>query len=269
MPPEHEFVPVDASGWSAHPAAPDWLLKPEDRVYVHTPSGSLWRRHGVELVAEEFFRCVAVGSFSGTSPRLLLRAAWSAWAHEASESRLWRDGGVETTVESPVPRPALRIAARGLRRTRHGVSPPPDTGWSEASEGWQCHPAAQNWLRKQTDAEGHVFFYLPNESLWMQLRPGAFVCVDTYHEALAAFISAASGTLLKTCLLSWRSQASVVGAWRKRIRVMKAAAAGGAAEGPEEEEAREEVSPFFPVQTAFLSPSVRARSSGPPVRRRD
>jgi len=257
LPPEDRFAPMGNSGWFAHPAAPDWLLKSEDGVYVHVPSGSLWRRRGRELVPEDFYRCLVVGSFSGGSPKVLLRAAWSAWRREATEARLWHDGGADTTVESPVPRPTVRVAARGLRRTRQGVSPPPERGWSDAGEGWQCHPTAKKWLRKETDSEGEVFFYLPNESLWVQMRQGVFVCVDTYHAALAAFISSSTGMLLRTCLMSWRNQASVVGTWRKRIRVMASLAGAGAAS--EAEDVKEEATPSFPVQTAFLVPTQHSR----------
>merc|ERR1712032_282859 len=83
------------------------------------------------------------------------------------------------------------------------------------------HDDAPNWLRKVIDCEGaaQVFFYIPTESLWMQMPTGHFACADTYHSALAALMSAAKDTLMKTCLLGWRGHVRVTQEWRKKIQI--------------------------------------------------
>mmetsp|Transcript_125144 Transcript_125144/g.348227 ORF Transcript_125144/g.348227 Transcript_125144/m.348227 type:complete len:308 (-) Transcript_125144:139-1062(-) len=288
LPPEHEFVNVSSSGWFAHPAAPDWLLKRDAHVYYHTPSSSLWKRRGKLLVRADGPPRVptlgGVGGLGGAAvggrPGLpaapsLLRTAFTAWVREATKARKWRDGvaGIDATLESPLP--SVPNSARGLRHTprgpqqsRRGVSPPPQDGWSEAADGWQCHPSARQWLRKETDADGPVFFHQPDESLWMWVRNGTFACVDAYHRALAAFMSGVEDTVLRTCLLSWRNQACVVGAWRKRIQFM--AFSPGEDQGAEaaQQEQEDKATPLFPVRTAFLATTPRARSCSPRIPRR-
>lgn len=247
-PPASEFVPCsqlpgDTAGWCIHPVTPDWLLKAQSCVYFHVPSSSLWRRHGQELVQADAYQR-AVGCLAGSAPQMLLRLALAVWVQMAQEARLWQADGAEATLESPEPRPLLRTAPRGLRRSRHGISPPPASGWMDAGEGWQCHPRAPNWLRKSADSDGPVFFYLPSETLWKETRSGGFVCMSTYHSALTTLISASLGALARSCFAGWRNQACVVAAWRRRIGFMACA------------EEEEEVPAVAPVQSVFWQPST-------------
>jgi len=248
-PPASEFVPCsqlpsETAGWCIHPSAPDWLLKAESRIYFHVPSSSLWRRHGQELVQADTYQR-AVGCLAGSTPQLLLRLALAVWVQMAQESRLWRADAAEAVEESAEPRPVLRTAPRGLRRTRQGVSPPPTNGWVDAGEGWQCHPGTKNWLRKSADTDGPVFFHMPSENLWKERQGGGFICMDTYHSALAALISMSQGALTRSCFVGWRNQACVVATWRRRIGFMACT-----------EEKAEEVSAVAPVQSIFWQPST-------------
>mmetsp|Transcript_116672 Transcript_116672/g.371177 ORF Transcript_116672/g.371177 Transcript_116672/m.371177 type:complete len:287 (-) Transcript_116672:131-991(-) len=264
LPPASSFRKLQNSSWSAHPSAPDWLLKDDDQIYCHTPSGSLWRRRHSRLIREDEYRR-AVGLALG-GPRLMLRAVFAGWSAAA---RRWRSHE-EDTVESPVPRPSLRTGCHGLRRSRQGVSPPPSVegGWHDAGHGWQAHPDSPKWLRKFTEEEGPAFFYLPSESLWMEMPNGSFVCVDAYHTALTVFLMTSDSTVRRSCLLAWANQVNVVKMWRQRIKVMSSGDTSGDQEPATQDASSgndaqpgESVMSNFPVRTAFLTRGLPRRGS--------
>jgi len=263
LPPAKAFrVAAGSHGWSAHPGCPDWLLKRKEKVYFHAPTSSLWhrRRNDKALVRVDVYQR-ALGGFATSVAPVLLRALLTAWAQESADARQWRDDDVDGACGiDEVPRPRLRTAPKGLRRTRRGVSPPPLDGWSEATRGWQRHDKAPNWLRKAIDLEGsgQFFFYIPTESLWMQMPTGVFACADTYHSALAVFMSAVKGTHMRTCLLAWRGHVRVTQEWRKKIQFFGSDA---------EDTANEETTPIaWPVRAAFLNPQKSRRSRKGKVR---
>lgn len=277
LPPAEEFTPLGDSCWHGHKEAPDWLFKPAEQIYCHTTSSSLWKRRGSRaqgvLVRENAYRRAIALSISGLNPASLLPAVFKGWERVTRPWQLNADE-LEATVESPIPRPRLRSACRGLRKTRDGVSPPPRdlSGWRDAGHGWQKHSSSPKWLRKlDTGDEGPAFFYVPMETLWVEMPNGALMCVDAYHSALTAFVALTGSTLRKSCFMAWASQVRIVKEWRKRIQVMEA---GLSSEGAEAIDPGE-VSPGFPSFGAFLpkessrnlSHRSRRRSESPMERR--
>mmetsp|Transcript_110940 Transcript_110940/g.192371 ORF Transcript_110940/g.192371 Transcript_110940/m.192371 type:complete len:307 (+) Transcript_110940:63-983(+) len=228
LPPPASFRPVatgaSPNGWCANSDCPDWLFKREEQVYFHAPTSSLWRRRGKVLVQIDSYSS-ALGGFASSSPKVLLRAVFSAWRKAAADKKRWCMDSAEIVPEESTA-PDLRSAPKGLRRSRRGVSPPPTNGWRAVGHGWEAHADAQQWLRKSEEAscmDSAVFFYKPTESLWMQLPSGIFACVETYHTALAIMISSSELGLSRLVFCKWRNQVhvrTVVNEWRQRIQVM-------------------------------------------------
>lgn len=276
LPPAEKFSPVGVSGWCSHPGAPDWLLKQAERVYCHVPTSTLWRRTHKAMVRIDAYRDALTG-FAVRSPELLVRSSFAAWKRVAQENQKWNDAGTDL-CEEDAPSLNVRKAAKGLRHSRQGVSPPPEKGWSPASRGWQRHTESPKWLRKETELDGPVFFYMPKESLWMVMPNGAFACVDVYHSAVAAFAVATQKGLLRSCLLSWQGQAHTVRLWRQKIRVLTPGYTYGNLEEAvsknfEEEQKQSDSEDgdgesTFPVRTAFMTMSARARRSNSWVSRK-
>eukprot|EP00928_Gymnodinium_smaydae_P094490 TRINITY_DN7944_c0_g1_i2.p2 TRINITY_DN7944_c0_g1~~TRINITY_DN7944_c0_g1_i2.p2 ORF type:complete len:281 (+),score=25.07 TRINITY_DN7944_c0_g1_i2:1133-1975(+) len=223
LPSADVFAAAGTTGWSAHPDAKDWLFKDVAKVFYHMPTSSLWRRNGSlnALVRLDDVCGRAALSLASASSPTFSRAVLLAWRSIADVNRKWRlmctdDFGREACA------PRLRTAARGhARRNRHGVSPPPlhKKTWVDIGHGWQWHETAPKWLRKPNNFEGHVYFYLPNESLWRTLPSGLFVCVDTYESALAVLSSSLHHYLLRTCLRGWSCQVSIIKRWRHKISI--------------------------------------------------
>lgn len=194
---------------------------------------------------------------------------FSSWQSIAASARRWRAADV-LCISDEASRPVARTAPRGLRKSFRGVSPPPSDGWVRGARGWEAHAAAQNWVRKAVEAEeateaaahgaAYIYFYVPTQSLWMELPNGTFACIETYHSAVAAFIVASGGALLRTVFFTWCSQARVVRQWRSRINVMSSSF------GEQESEeilgsgsTAEAAEAAWSVKTAFLSSRRRLR----------
>eukprot|EP00933_Yihiella_yeosuensis_P045709 TRINITY_DN41113_c0_g1_i1.p1 TRINITY_DN41113_c0_g1~~TRINITY_DN41113_c0_g1_i1.p1 ORF type:complete len:357 (-),score=52.95 TRINITY_DN41113_c0_g1_i1:82-1152(-) len=265
LPPAADFQQEHSSGWFSHPGIPEWLFKRDNHVYVHCPSSSLWRRHGEVLVREgALCRALGRGDFAASQPRRLLLRSFLSWRLTAAR---WRDANAprERKRDRALRKRVIPTAPKGLRRTRQGVSPPPTIGWKDAAQGWQRHPKVSTWLRKplfpESSSSETFFFYVPAESLWKELRPGVFACVDTYHKAVAAFMSSLGETKLRTYFCAWRRQSKLVSAWRQRIRIMSAqdgdeggSRERGSAAQSEDERVDEASQASFSLRTAFREP---------------
>lgn len=265
LPSAEAFILEHSSGWYSSDHCPDWLFKRAEQVYFHVPTASLWRRHGKALARLDVCRS-AISSFAAAAPLVLLRAAFASWRSLVPESAT----SLDVSPRKEAARPMLRKAPKGLRHGGHsrgGVSPPPAAGWSCAFRGWERHDDAPKWLRKPLedsrevfdadDADDavaeHIYFYVPSESFWMELPNGTFACIETYHAAVAALLTASNTSLLRTTFCSWRSQAQVVREWRGRIGVMSASFGEDEEEGQAAETVAEARLPqTWSVKTAFL-----------------
>jgi len=148
-----------------------------------------------------------------------LHAIIAAWRTAAAACIKWRRMEIDDPSDE-VPQPRLRSPAKvHLARESRGVSPPPFHvgGWSDTGNGWQKHRKAEKWLRKPKGYGGPAFFYLPDDSLWMTMANGLFMCVDEYTESLSAQLASSKNSLLVSCLSSWRCQASITRQWRYKI----------------------------------------------------
>lgn len=268
LPPAKSFEVVGSNGWCSAAGYPDWLYKYSELVYFHVPTTSLWRRNGKTLARVDAYHSAICGFISRT-PDVLARAVFSSWQSIAASARRWRAADV-LCISDEASRPVARTAPRGLRKSFRGVSPPPSDGWVRGARGWEAHAAAQNWVRKAVEAEeateaaahgaAYIYFYVPTQSLWMELPNGTFACIETYHSAVAAFIVASGGALLRTVFFTWCSQARVVRQWRSRINVMSSSF------GEQESEeilgsgsTAEAAEAAWSVKTAFLSSRRRLR----------
>jgi len=153
--------------------------------------------------------------------RPLLHATVGAWRAAAASRRKWRRIHIEDPGDE-APRPHLRTPADAhVPQDKHkrGVSPPPldVSGWAEMGNGWQKHKRAPKWLRKSTGFGSPVYFYLPDDSLWMTMPNGLFMSVDECSGLLADTRACFNNSLLQMCFSSWRCQASVTRQWRYKI----------------------------------------------------
>lgn len=147
--------------------------------------------------------------------------AFAAWRAAAAAGRKWRRMELEEPGDE-APRPILRSPAQiHVPQQRRGVSPPPmgEAGWIAMSNGWQRHRRSPNWLRKTNNSGGPVFFYLPDDSLWMTMPNGLFMSVDECSGLIAAGIACFNSQMLRMCFSSWRCQASVTRQWRYKIHL--------------------------------------------------
>lgn len=166
----------------------------------------------------------------GSQP--FLRATFGAWRVTAAGCRKWRRLQIEDPSDE-APRPRLRTPANvHVPQNRRGVSPPPlhPCGWSEMASGWQKHKRAPKWLRKATGSGGPVYFYLPDDSLWMTMPNGLFMCVDESGGLLADSIASFNSSLLEMCFSCWHRQASVTKQWRYKISLFGSTTAGSTGE---------------------------------------
>lgn len=150
-----------------------------------------------------------------------LHAIIAAWRTAAAAGRKWRRMEIDDPSDE-VPQPRLRTPAHvHLAKELRGVSPPPFhvCGWSDTGNGRQKHRKTEKWLRKPKGFGGPAFFYLPDDSLWMTMPNGLFMCVDEYTESLSAKLASSKNSLLVSCFSSWRCQASITRQWRYKIQL--------------------------------------------------
>jgi len=164
-------------------------------------------------------RALLSGRHKLSSP--VLYATVAAWHAAVLSRRKWRHMQIDDPGdEAPPPRlrTPVTIHAPQLKR---GVSPPPlgvhSSGWSDKASGWQSHKRAPNWLRKPKNFGGPVYFYLPDSSLWTTMPNGLFMQVDECSGVLEAAAISHNETLLRVCLNSWSSRASVTRVWRYKM----------------------------------------------------
>lgn len=180
-----------------------------------------------------------VAALTLTAPcgsRPLLGVIIAAWRAGAAKCRKWRRLEIEDPTDEG-PRPHLRTpGCAHVAQNCRGVSPPPfaQCGWTESGSGWQKHKRAPKWLRKEGGLSGPMYFYLPDDSLWMTMPNGLFMCVDEYDGLLADAASSFNSSLLLMCFSSWRCQASVTRQWRYKISLfgMSAADSTSASQDP-------------------------------------
>lgn len=161
------------------------------------------------------------------SSRPLLDAAFAAWRTAAAACRKWRRMEIDDPGDE-APRPRLRTPATiHAPQDKRGVSPPPlgVSGWSDMANGWQRHKRAPNWLRKPKSIGGPVYFYKPDDSLWMTMPNGLFMCADECSGLIAAAATCFNDSLLRMCFSSWRCRASVTRTWRFKMSLFGMSAA--------------------------------------------
>jgi hypothetical protein len=83
--------------------------------------------------------------------------------------------------------------------------------------GWQKHRRAKKWLRKPNNMGGPMYFYVPDDTLWMTMPNGLFMQVDGNTGMLRDTIASFHKSLLRMVFSSWRCQASVTRQWRYKI----------------------------------------------------
>lgn len=152
-------------------------------------------------------------------PRLLLRFIISVWRAAAKYGRKWRQLEMESPTDEEI-RPKLRSPTHAnAPKSSRGVSPPPlnKQGWLDMDNGWQKHKRAPKWLRKPNSIGGPVYFYLPDDTLWMTGPNGLFVRVDGSTGMLAESISVFNSSLQRMVFSSWKCRTSVTRQWRYKI----------------------------------------------------
>jgi len=153
------------------------------------------------------------------SSKPLLHAAVVAWRTAAAARRKWHRMQIDDPGDE-APRPRLRTPVLShAPQDKRGVSPPPlgVSGWSDMGNGWQKHKRAPKWMRKAKSISGPVYFYLPDDSLWMTMPNGLFLQVDECSGVLEAAAISHNESLLRMCLSSWQSRASVTRVWRYKM----------------------------------------------------
>jgi len=168
---------------------------------------------------------------------------------------------VDDITEGAQLRPHLRTACHGLPNSRRGrghrgISPPPPEGWTPSKSGWDTHAHTPNWLRRTMENESITFFYVPEETHWVDMPGRGFMHVDMCLCAIGFLRDAQAWQ--RQCFSSWKQALTIVQTWRKRLLVMTAANAGEDDEKENGEENKTTIN--FPVRTAFRAPPALKKS---------
>lgn len=177
--------------------------------------------------APKVFTLAAFTLAAPCGSRLQLHVIIAAWRVAAAACRKWRKMEIDDPGEE-APHLRLRTPSKvHLPKQWDGVTPPPfhGSGWADTGNGWQKHRRALEWLRKPKGFGGPAYFYLPDDSLWMTMPNGLFMCVDMCSESLAATVASCKSSLLQSCFSSWRCQASITRQWRYKISLFGMSAA--------------------------------------------
>mmetsp|Transcript_173944 Transcript_173944/g.557571 ORF Transcript_173944/g.557571 Transcript_173944/m.557571 type:complete len:493 (+) Transcript_173944:77-1555(+) len=127
------WVPLQTGSWQQHPDKEHWLFKPQEGVYFHIPSDTLWRE------SEDAFS----GGSSSSKVRIELAVGCGDIILPPSLQAHHDSGGI-------------------------GASPAyvslPGRGWKPLPDRtWQSHLRCPGWLYEPDES---VFFHEQSESLW-------------------------------------------------------------------------------------------------------
>jgi len=150
------WVPFEDGRWQMHPDASSWLHKPNEGMYFHMPSNTLWNEAGEE--AEDMTRQL---SKVRIAPALV------------QEADLLPEAAFTTTPASGLDQPSSAGgAAAPLAEPPECPGPLPFRGWRavNADMSWESHPKCAGWLHEPAE---HLFFHLDSETLW---------CIDSDGE---------------------------------------------------------------------------------------
>jgi len=141
------------------------------------------------------------------------------------------DEGPRPKMRSPTHTKVRSPKHKGAIQSRRGVSPPPlnKAGWADMGNGWQKHRRTHKWLRKPS-IDGPVYFYVPDDSLWMTMPNGLFMCLDGCKSVLADSITTFNSSLVQLVFRSWKCKTSVTQQWRHKIGLFNLGDSAGSCE---------------------------------------
>lgn len=174
------WVPLPQGPWHKHPEQEHWLFEPNEGVYFHVPSDTLWREEAL-APSRELTSPLSPprssnrsGGFAEDSEAGCVRIELAV-RHACADADPDADGacsvapaatgGGRTTGRSSGSPGLSRSTSR--RSTGLSAQRLPSAGWlrvdDERRETWWRNSDCPGWLRKQ---EGGVYFHEASETLW-------------------------------------------------------------------------------------------------------
>lgn len=146
-PVRHGWVPAAQGSWQRQGEDGSWLFEPDEGVYFHIPSETLWR---------EERRRAADRNMGDTSPFVIIEPAV---VPPCSPLELPPEARSAESSGCSGPNPFSRA------ESPQQAAPMPVQGWAPAVAGhrWQRHKARPGWLYEPDEG---MFFHEDSESLW-------------------------------------------------------------------------------------------------------
>lgn len=149
-PPQDGYTEI-VDGWQTADKSTDWLYKPKNGMYFHTPTETLWKRSGEgrqrfkRIGAGDLRGGLAVGTYgvAGLGVCILLRACFMAWNMEVRKFETMEQEITEACEEARLVRPPVS-APRACER------------WPEHEQGSLSRFFGLfSWLPPQKDTDVH------------------------------------------------------------------------------------------------------------------